>query len=103
MSETDNFWKNRRIDTGLETAEALTSCYNRENWRSHPEIQRLATEDSLDTLGWIGQIKKSTISGLMFDGHLRVELALLKNPQMLLPVDYYDLDEEETALALILS
>lgn len=96
----DNFWPNRRIDTGFETAEALAACYNRENWRAHPENQRAATEDSLDTLGLIGQIKKSTVTGLMFDGHLRVELALLKNPQMLLPVDYYDLDEDETALAL---
>lgn len=96
----DLFWPNRRIDTGFETAEALANCYNRDNWRAHPEVQRLATEESLDTLGWIGQVKKSTVTGLMFDGHLRVELALLKNPQMLLPVDYYDLDEDETAFAL---
>ena len=95
----NDIWEDRRVNIGYETAEELARCYNRENWRAHPENQRAATEESLDALGLIGQIKKNT-SGLMFDGHLRVELALAKNPQMLLPVDYYDLNDDETALAL---
>ena len=101
MTDTlTDIWADRRVKIGYETAEELAKCYNRENWRSHPENQRAATEESLDTLGLIGQVKKSTINNLMFDGHLRVELALAKNPQMLLPVDYYDLSDDETALAL---
>ena len=95
MTDTlTDIWADRRVKIGYETAEELAKCYNRENWRSHPENQRAATEESLDTLGLIGQVKKSTINNLMFDGHLRVELALAKNPQMLLPVDYYDLSDD---------
>lgn len=102
MSETQSIyaWQDRRVDTGHETAEALAKRYNRDNWRLHPEAQRLAVEESIETLGWVGQVKVNRASGNLIDGHLRVELALFVDPQMQLPVDYYELSEEEEALAL---
>lgn len=95
-----DIWLDRRIEIGSETAESLARCYNRDNWRGHPEVQRESTQESLEALGWIGSVKKNTRTGRLFDGHLRVELALLKDPQSRVPVDYYDLSEEEEALAL---
>lgn len=95
-------WQDRRIKTGHETAEDLARWYNRDNWRGHPEVQRLATEESLDTLGWVGAIKLNVQGDTrrVIDGHLRIEIALLKDPEQLLPVDYYELTQEEENFAL---
>jgi len=37
-----DIWADRRVNIGYETAEELAHCYNRENWRAHPENQRAA-------------------------------------------------------------
>lgn len=100
MSEQVDIWEDRRVNIGYETAEELAKHYNSMNWRAHPEAQRDATEDSLDALGYVGAIKKSLQSGVILDGHLRIEIALAKDPAMRLPVDYYDLSPDEEALAL---
>lgn len=96
----DDPWLDRRVKIGYETAEELAKRYNEANWRGHPESQADALDESLDALQWIGSVKVNIQSGKIFDGHLRVERALLKNPVMPIPVDYYDLTPDEEALAL---
>lgn len=96
----DDIWEDRRVKIGYETAEELAKHANPLNWRGHPESQRNATEESLDTLGYVGSVKKSINSGVVLDGHLRIEIALAKDPSIQLPVDYYDLTPDEELLAL---
>lgn len=95
-----DIWTDRRVKIGYESAEELAKCFSPDNWRGHPEAQAAALDDSLDALQWIGSIKKNISTGRIFDGHLRVTRALLKNPAMPIPVDYYDLTPDEEALAL---
>ena len=100
---TDNgFWADRRTRTGYETAGKLAKMYNRQNYRMHPEQQQQAVEGSLNDLGNFDAVKVSEVVGKLFDGHLRVELALLRfGEDYKLPVDYYDLNEAETKQALM--
>lgn len=95
-----DIWEDRRVRIGYESAEELAKHYNPLNFRGHPDSQRNATEESLDTLGYVGSIKKSLNSGVVLDGHLRIEIALAKDPSIQLPVDYYDLTPDEELLAL---
>lgn len=95
-----DIWTDRRVKIGYETAEELAKRYNEANWRGHPESQADALDESLDALGWVGSIKINLQTGKIFDGHLRVERALLKDPALQIPVDYYDLSPDEEALAL---
>lgn len=98
----NNFWADRRIKTGYETAGNLSKMYNRKNYRLHPDQQKKATEGSLDDIGWIDAVSVSEKTDKLFDGHLRVELALLRyGDDYRLPVDYYDLNESETSKALL--
>lgn len=96
-----NIWEDRRVKIGYDTAENLAKHYNRSNWRDHPDLQKAATGESLDTLGWVDQPKVNIETGNLFDGHLRVELALLKGKKTRIPVDYYELSKEEEKLALL--
>lgn len=99
---SENFWTDRRIRSGHETAGELAKKYNRQNYRLHPEAQQAAVEGSLDDIGIISPVSVSEKVDKLFDGHLRVELALLRfGEDFRLPVDYYDLDEAETKKALL--
>lgn len=100
MAEQVDIWHDRRVNIGYETAEELAHKFNDSNWRGHPESQADSLDDSLETLHWIGSVKVNIQTGRMFDGHLRVKRALVKNPSMPIPVDYYDLSPEEEDLAL---
>ena len=82
-----------------ESPQALAEQFNPLNWRGHPELQAAATEESLDKLGWLDEVKINKVTGKMFDGHLRVTLALTKG-ETSVPVKYYELTEDEEALAL---
>ena len=96
----EDFWEDRRVKIGYETAEELAHKFNELNWRGHPDEQAESLDESLDTLHWIGSVKVNIQTQKIFDGHLRVKRALLKNPQMRVPVDYYDLTPDEELLAL---
>lgn len=100
MTEQVDIWQDRRVNIGYETAEELAKHAHPLNWRGHPEGQASATNDALDSLGWIDEIKVNINTGNVFNGHLRISLALAKDPAMRLPVDYYDLSPDEEALAL---
>jgi len=96
-----NKWTDRFIERQTMPAGELAKRYNRKNYRLHPDLQRDAVEGSLDALGWVGQVKIAN-DGRIFDGHLRVELALVNGENTPVPVDVYDLTEAETDKALLL-
>lgn len=97
---TDNlFWRNRIIESGAADPQKLAKGYNSWNWRHHPQIQRDALEDALDSIGVLQPVLFNRSSGRVIDGHLRIELAILKG-QPLIPVNYVELTDDEEALAL---
>jgi len=97
---TDNlFWRNRIIESGTADPQELAKGYNPSNWRSHPQLQRDALEDALDSIGVLQPVLFNKSSGRVIDGHLRIELAILKG-QPLIPVNYVELTDDEEALAL---
>jgi hypothetical protein len=93
------FWPNRIVESGAANPQELAKGYNELNWRAHPETQRAALEEALDSLGWLSRVIVNKSSGHIIDGHLRVELAVLKG-EALVPVDYVELTDDEEALAL---
>lgn len=106
-------WADRFICRELIPAGELARRFNILNPRSHPEAQREATESSLDTVGWIDEISLSTNGdgpasladnpdAVMFDGHERVELVLVRGGEnALVPSKWYQLSAEETDFALL--
>lgn len=111
MSEL--IWRDRFIKRELIPAGELVHRFNLRNFRGHPEAQRDATESSLDTLGWVDEVSLSTNGNgpasladnpdaVLFDGHERVELALLRGGEAaLVPVNWYQLSPDETDFALL--
>lgn len=98
MSDTD-FWRNRIVESGAADPQELAKGMNPLNWRGHPEAQREALEEALESIGFLQRVLVNRSSGRVIDGHLRIELAVLKG-QPLIPVDYVELSEDEEALAL---
>lgn len=92
-------WQNRIIESGYDSPENLAQHFNSLNWRGHPESQREALEEALDSIGILQRVLVNRTTGRLIDGHLRVELAILKG-QPFIPVDYVELSEDEEALAL---
>lgn len=109
----DIIWQDRFIKREFISAGILSRRFNASNPRLHPESQRAATESSLDTVGWIDEVSLSTNGNgppslddnpdaVMFDGHERVEIALVRGgPEMLVPVRWYQLTPKETDFALL--
>lgn len=72
---------------------------NPKNWRSHGKAQRAALSGLLGEVGVVQGVVFNKRTGLLVDGHLRVELAV-KNGEDTVPVTVVDLSEEEEALVL---
>jgi hypothetical protein len=85
-------WENKIVGYGDEPPEQIKS--NPLNWRLHPQHQREIMNDILDEVGWVSQVIINKQSGLLLDGHLRVEEAL-RNDEQSIPVTYVDLSEDE--------
>jgi hypothetical protein len=66
-------WRNRIVGTGEEAPDRLLA--NPRNWRLHPSSQQEALASVLDDVGWVGQVLVNRRTGMLVDGHLRVELA----------------------------
>lgn len=90
-------WQNRITRSGTVSPKEIAA--NPKNWREHPDNQRAALEAVLDTVGWVAGVVVNERSGLVVDGHLRLEIALSRGLKEI-PVDYVDLSESEEALAL---
>lgn len=74
---------------------------HRLNFRTHPESQMKALRGSMDDLGWMRDVLVSKRTGIIVDGHARVEEA--RRRKVMVPVCYLDLspEEENKALALL--
>lgn len=88
--------RNRIVGEGLVAAAELQA--NPKNWRLHPDTQREALGAVLGQVGWVQRVIVNQRTGLLVDGHLRVELAAAAGEEV--PVTYVDLDEDEEALVL---
>lgn len=90
-------WRNRIVGQGEEAPDQLLA--NPRNWRIHPKAQQDALAGALDQVGWVQQVIVNRRTGMLVDGHLRVELAISRN-EPTVPVVYVDLSPEEEALVL---
>lgn len=91
-------WVDRRTGTGYEQASDLLA--NPNNWRIHPDVQKQSLKGSLDSIGWMGAVKVNVTTGHVIDGHLRAMIALRKGDETPVPVDYYELSEDEEKVSL---
>ena len=89
-------WRNRIVSSGVTDASTLMASPG--NARRHPAAQRAALKGVLNEVGWVARVIVNTRSGLIVDGHLRVEEAAARNEQV--PVDYVDLSPSEEAMIL---
>jgi DNA modification methylase len=90
-------WKNRIV--GHTEVDPKTLVPNPENWRVHPKNQQESMQGALDDIGWVAGITINQNTGLVVDGHLRLDLALRQGEQ-LVPVTIVDLTPEEEAAVL---
>jgi hypothetical protein len=89
--------RNRIVASGEEDPEKLLA--NPKNWRTHSSDQESAVEGLLEEVGWVNNVIVNRRTGLLIDGHLRVELAK-KRKEAKIPVVYVDLTAEEEGLVL---
>lgn len=92
-------WQNR-LSNEIKLVPANQLLANPSNPRRHPAKQREALRGSLDTLGFVAPILVSKHSQFMLDGHARVEEALSKDENTLVPVLEVDLEAHEESLFL---
>jgi hypothetical protein len=69
------------------------------NFRVHSHVQKDHMRAMLREIGWLDEIIVNRNSGVVVNGHMRVDIALTDN-EPLVPVRYVDLTEEEENLAL---
>jgi DNA modification methylase len=97
MEELKQNWKNRIV--GHADMDPKTLVPNPDNWRLHPKNQQESMEGALDDIGWVAGITVNKNTGLVVDGHLRLDLAL-RRKEPLVPVTFVDLSPEEEAAVL---
>lgn len=97
MNDHKSPWANRIVGEGMVSPGELIA--NPLNWRKHPKHQKAAVNDLLKTVGWVDRVIVNRRTGLLIDGHLRVELAA-KQKDALVPVSYIDVDEKEERLLI---
>ncbi|MGH2597264.1 MAG: DNA methyltransferase [Actinomycetota bacterium] len=89
--------RDRIVD--LRRVRAGDLLANFRNWRRHPDRQRRALVDLMRTLGIVDSLIARELpdgSLELIDGHLRKDL----DPDLILPVQVVDLDEDEANLLL---
>ena len=92
-------WTHKLVETRMMKVAELMDMLNPDNPRIHPQEQTDAIEELIDKVGFIDEIKVSRRSGKIINGHDRTKLAMIRG-QSELPVNFYDLTEEEEAMAL---
>lgn len=90
-------WSNRIQGQGMVSPRDVVS--NPRNWRRHPKHQLDALRGVLRQVGWVQQLVVNTRTGLLVDGHARLDLAL-RDGEKEVPVLYVDLSPDEEALIL---
>lgn len=91
-------WQNRIV--GYKQVPANDLLANPLNARRHPNRQREALRGSLDTLGWVAPVIVNAATGYLLDGHARIEEALTRDENALIPVVEVELTEDEERLFL---
>jgi len=81
-------WRNRITGHGKESPDQLLA--NPRNWRTHPPGQLDALAGALDEVGWVQRVLVNRRTGLVVDGHARIELARARG-ELSVPVLYVDL------------
>lgn len=89
-------WTNRIIRHADVPPDQLLA--NPNNYRRHPVTQQDALSGVIGEIGFLDPVI-ATQSGMVIDGHLRVELAMRQN-QPTIPVTYVNLTDDEANLAL---
>jgi hypothetical protein len=90
-------WSDRIVGFTREAPDQLLA--NPANARLHPGPQRDAMRGILDNVGWITGVIQNDTTGMLIDGHLRVEEALSAGEESI-PVLHVELDPYEEALVL---
>ncbi len=93
-------WRNRIVGLTQEIPEDLLA--HPANPRRHPGIQRDALRGSLDELGWVAPVIVNDRTGMVVDGHARIEEAITAGAPII-PVVHIDVsvDEEHLILAVL--
>lgn len=102
MPESEQtIWKNRIVGHGSRAAKDF--IINPLNWRTHPEFQRRTLNAVLTEIGWVTGVIENITTGHLIDGHARIEEAIAKTPEELVPFIQVELseDEERKILAVI--
>lgn len=86
-------WKNRIVNYGARPAQEFN--FHPLNWRQHSPAQRNAIDALLEEIGWVTGVIENITTGNLIDGHLRVEEALAKNADEIIPFIQVELSEEE--------
>lgn len=94
---TSEGWRSRIVGHAEVSPTELTA--NPRNWRKHPKAQQDALADVLDRVGWVQDVIVNQRTGLLVDGHARLELALRRG-EASVPVVYVDLAPDEETLVL---
>jgi DNA modification methylase len=97
MVDTSEGWRSRIV--GHDSVPPFELTANPRNWRKHPKAQQQALADVLDRVGWVQDVIVNKRTGLLVDGHARLELALRRGEESV-PVVYVDLEPDEEALVL---
>lgn len=90
-------WKNRIVGYGAVDPQTLKP--NLRNWRQHPDNQKAALTTVLEQVGIVQNVIVNKVTGLLVDGHLRLDLAL-RHKQPSIAVTYVELSEAEEAAVL---
>lgn len=93
MNKIKADWRNRIVDRSEVAAGLLV--VNPRNWRTHPMRQKKALRSIIDSVGWVQDVIVNKQTGNLVDGHARVELALERGSDELVPVVYIDVSEDE--------
>lgn len=92
-----NQWRDRFVRR-VENVDPEQLLANPMNPRIHPSKQQKAMFEVLAKLGWVGEVKVNINTERVIDGHMRIALAITHGQRV--PVHYYDLSEQEEAMAL---
>ena len=93
-----DWWANRIRSYGERPAHSFLA--HEKNARRHPSKQREALRGSLNTVGWVAPVIVSAKSGKILDGHARVEEALARDKNQVVPFVEVDVTEDEERLIL---